>query len=339
MDNVQHIKNIATTLKNEVNVETIVAISQMQSELPKSEITKIVRKAVQSFKNNLVSAYDTSSLVESFSQFLILEKLNQEKKDFFKSLLESTDNLEVAINFYLVSMGGRDATLLEFANFENIDISNKLVDIAKELPNVKTGWESLGNQPRFLIANENVSDKLFTKALTSDAALGKILGFECIGGIGGSYKVETLASYDGKTVEIIAETCREQPRERSTARLDSVAFPGLTFSIVVTSQPFEYGHMTSFLRDNNISILYKNKDSLYNGLYNLSTTLEILKILSNINSEKQFAQFWRKYKNVVFTLSILYDNNLLEQFEPLNDTQITIIENTFKNIEKELLNL
>lgn len=106
------------------------------------------------------------------------------RKEFFESILDATGNLEIAANLYLVSMGGRDATLIEAANYssypselhhigeggpDNIDYAGlnefeKYVEIAQKLPNVRTAWESKGNQPRFLVVNKTVPHKLFRRA-------------------------------------------------------------------------------------------------------------------------------------------------------------------------------
>ena len=263
-------------------------------------------------------------------------------KQLFEKLLNETKDLEVAINFYLVETGGRDATLLEFTNFDKKK-ANELVALAKKsLPNTRQEWERKGNQPRYLIANKRSNIKNFSEAINGDDnALGKLLGYKCGSmGLGGKYTVVTYAEYNGKEIQITAEVCQEYPGSRNVDRLNSVAFKGLKFRIFIKKpSAFEYNKMSDFLykNTNNIRVLYGALEEIKNAIWNLFAPSKISFLLDRIQSENDFEKFWETYKNILITLAILSDNTPLEPFFPLSTEQEKFVNNSYRKIEHDLL--
>src|SRR6185503_13981272 len=69
-EDMQNIKNIAMALQGELTTPVIVSIAKSSgTRFSTPKVAQIVRDVLQSSKQSKISAFDTSSLVTSFSQY------------------------------------------------------------------------------------------------------------------------------------------------------------------------------------------------------------------------------------------------------------------------------
>lgn len=238
----------------------------------------------------------------------------------FRDLIAQTQNDEIAFNLFLVSCGGRKATLLEAADYKHKDFDNFVNVATNFLPNVKCHWERKngkdGLPDRLLVVNQkNVSFKDVKIALVNENTLGALLGFQCQGEwVGGRYTARIIGKYKDHEAFVHQEACRDIPYTPQQftgelAHMQKVALRDMQFELILEDSGFNFDEFLPFVKQSSVHTLFKYKQSLRNWLQNVlidsETSIMYRALFDNTDTFRKFKLFWDKYKTMIIVLAIL----------------------------------
>jgi hypothetical protein len=234
-------------------------------------------------------------------------------------ILDKVGNLHNGFNLYLVSKGAREATLIESTNYKNTVRFDKVVEyIMTGLPNTKSAWDpnALTEFPRLLVFHKSVPIDKVENTLndTSQEKLGELLGYRCLGEMGGQYSMNIIGKFNGIKFDVTSEVCSTKPKmedyQEILSRYQAVSPPNMELYLSIQDAGFVLGQFAMFLKKSTIAKKLRFKEEILNMLANFDAGQKSVfyKKLDKITRKQEMQHFWEKYGNAMLSYAVIIDH-------------------------------